>query len=163
VLVVLGAVWLACSTAATPAGAVPGAPACPAPYRAPLRAPVIDGFRLPDGPFRAGNRGLEYATAEGQVVVAIGPGSVSFAGTIAGERYVSVRHVDGLVSSYSYLRTLAVRRGDRVAGGTRLGTTTTRFQLGVRRDGVYLDPAPLLGSAAVRPRLVADDHPPPRC
>lgn len=131
-----------------------------APFLTPVDAEISEGFNLPEGPYGAGNRGLEYRTVTGQPVRAIGAGTVSFAGTIAGERYVSVAHRDGLVSSYSYLATVEVVAGDRVVAGQRLGTTTTRFQLGLRRDGAYVDPAPLL-DVRRRARLVGDDVRPP--
>ncbi len=139
-------------------------PLCtPGPYLSPVQAPVALGFHLPDGPYGAGNRGLEYVTELGQSVRAIGAGEVTFAGSVAGERHVSIAHGKGLVSSYSYLDSIAVRRGQPIAAGSLVGTTSARFQLGVRRDGVYIDPAPLLGGR-LRPRLVGLDFPPPlRC
>lgn len=131
-----------------------------APYRPPVEAPVVAGFSMPYGPYGPGNRGLEYRTAVDQPVRAVGPGTVLFAGPVAGELAVSVAHVDGLVSSYSYLRTVAVRRGATVVAGQVLGATTDRFQLGFRRNGLYLDPAPYLG-VALRPRLVGAGVTPP--
>ena len=131
-----------------------------APYRAPVAAPVVAGFSLPFGPYGPGNRGLEYRTAIGQPVRVVGAGRVLFAGLVAGQMAVSVAHADGLVSSYSYLSGVVVDRGDTVAAGQLLGTATYRFQLGFRRNGLYLDPAPYLG-ASLRPRLVGADVAPP--
>jgi len=124
-----------------------------APYRPPVVAVVVDGFRLPNGPYGAGNRGIEYRTRPGQAVSVIGAGVVVFAGPVAGARFVTVLHPDGLLSSYSYLERLEVGVGEVLAAGRRIGTATDRLQLGIRRDGVYIDPAPLLG-AALRVRLV---------
>ncbi len=129
--------------AATPAGAAP-------PYRPPVDAPVVDGFRLPDGPFGPGNRGLEYATAPGTSVRAIGAGLVVFAGQVAGPLHVTVLHPDGLRSSYSYLAEILVEPGERVAGGQVLGRTGERFHLGVRSAGTYLDPAALFAVDGLR-------------
>lgn len=130
-------------------------------WRPPVAAPVAVGFSLPAGQYGAGNRGLEYTTVAGRPVHAVGPGVVSFAGTVANERYVSVRHDAHTVSSYSYLDTIAVGVGDEVDTGSVLGTSGTRLQLGVRIDGIYVDPAPLLRPARLRPRLVPSSAVPP--
>ena len=151
------------------AGGQPSVPRCTVPAGGPGRLlPPVDavvsaGFSLPSGPYGPGNRGLEYETVEGQPVRAAAAGTVSFAGVIAGERYVSVRHGAELVTSYSYLGTIEVAIGDAVTRGQHLGTASRRFQLGVRRSGTYVDPAPLLGSGRLRPRLVAVGKVPPTC
>jgi murein DD-endopeptidase MepM/ murein hydrolase activator NlpD len=136
--------------------AVPATPAnrppSPVRYRPPTGAPVADPFRAPDGPYGAGNRGLEYAVPDGSPARAIGPGVVTFAGTVAGARWVTVLHPDGLRSSVGPLATVAVAAGDRVAAGQPLGTTGVRLHLGVRRGATYLDPAALFRRR--RPRLV---------
>lgn len=136
---------------------------CPGSLRGPVDAPVVDVFRLPGGPYQAGNRGLEYDTVPGQRVSAIGPGEVTFAGVVAGQRYVSIRHADGLVASFSFLQSISVTEGDIVGAGERIGAAGELFHLGIRRGGVYIDPGPLLG-APRRPRLVPDrrwGEPPP--
>ena len=104
--------------------------ASPGTYHPPVDAPVRDPFRPPAGPYGPGNRGIEYATTPGTRVVAIGPGVVVFAGPVAGERYVTVRHPDGLRSSYSYLATIAVREGDVVSEHTVVGLAGPRLHLG---------------------------------
>jgi murein DD-endopeptidase MepM/ murein hydrolase activator NlpD len=129
--------------ATAPAGAA-------TPYRPPVDAPIVDAFRLPDGPFGAGNRGLEYATTPGTPVWAIGAGVVVFAGQVAGPLHVTVLHPDGLRSSYSYLAEILVKAGQHVAGGQVVGRTGERFHLGVRSGGTYLDPATLFTVAGVR-------------
>jgi murein DD-endopeptidase MepM/ murein hydrolase activator NlpD len=123
----------------------PPAHAAPAPpeYHPPVVRPVIDPFRLPVRTYGAGNRGLEYDTRPGDAVRAIGPGVVVFSGVIAGHRYVTVRHDDGLRSSYSYLGAIVVALGQRVATGTVVGTAGERMHLGVRRGDRYIDPARL--------------------
>jgi murein DD-endopeptidase MepM/ murein hydrolase activator NlpD len=128
-------------------------------YRPPVQAPVVDGFRLPDGPYGAGNRGLEYATSPGTPVRAIGDGLVVFTGPVPGTRAVTVLHPDGLRSSYTHLATITVEAGEHVARGTVLGTSTERLHLGVRTGGTYLDPAGLFASTGVH--LVPVDDPPP--
>ncbi|HEX2576432.1 MAG TPA: M23 family metallopeptidase [Aquihabitans sp.] len=117
----------------------------PRTYRPPVAAPVVDPFRPPPEPWLAGNRGLEYGTAPGTPVGAIGPGTVSFAGPVAGSLHVTVTHPDGLRSSYSFLAAVRVRAGDVVAPGDVVGIAAERLHLGVRRGDRYLDPATLWG------------------
>ena len=134
------------------------------PYRPPVSRRVLAPFDLPNGPYGRGNRGLDYAVVADDPIVSIGDGSVVFAGSVAGERFVTVLHPDGLRSSYSYLSRIDVARGHSVVSGQQIGLSSQRFQLGVRRGDTYIDPAPLLSvRPAPRPRharLVAG--PPPR-
>jgi len=127
-------------------------------YRPPTDAPVRDPFRPPPQPWLPGNRGIEYDTAPGSVVTAIGQGRISFAGLVAGRLIATVEHPDGLRSSYTGLAGLAVHRGDRVMGGQVVGLVAGPFHLGVRRGDHYLDPASLWGRpiGAGRVLLVPD-------
>lgn len=156
-LVVISLVVTALVLAPGSAAAAGAALSCPTRrYTAPVPDLVDVRFDLPQGRYGPGNRGLEYATPPDRAVGAIGAGEVSFAGTVAGERHVSVRHPDGLISSYSYLASISVSQGQTVTSGQEVGRSGGRFQLGVRRDGEYLDPAPLL-ARTLRPRLVGAD------
>ncbi|MCU1356702.1 MAG: peptidase family protein [Acidimicrobiales bacterium] len=154
-------------------GGGPGAPAAgsagfagfagfagPGTYRPPVSAPVADPFRPPPEPWLAGNRGIEYRTVPGTLVRAIGPGVVTFAGLVAGEVDLTIRHPDGLRSSYVDLASVRVRRGDRIDAGQVVGAATDRLHLGVRRGDTYLDPASLWGTRlAGRVVLVPDGRP----
>ena len=128
---------------------VPAEPAHATTYRPPVDAPVVDGFRLPDGPYGAGNRGLQYATSPGDPVHAIGDGLVVFAGPVGGTRAVTVLHPDGLRSSYSFLAEVRVDVGQQVGRGTSVGLAGETFHLGVRAGGTYLDPAALFVTTGV--------------
>src|SRR4051794_20364158 len=130
------------SVVATPASADP-LPRTP--YRPPVHRPVVDPFRAPVNRYAAGNRGLDYDTVPGDPVVAIGAGTVTFAGSIGHQRYVTVRHPDGLDSTYSYLARVTVHRGEVVTRGEQVGLAGESFHLGVRRGDEYLDPARLFG------------------
>jgi hypothetical protein len=126
------------------------APVPPVRYEPPI-APgdgrIVDRFRAPPGPYAAGNRGLDYATTPLAPVRAAADGEVIFAGPVAGTLQVTVRHADGLRSSYSYLAALAVRAGQRVRQGEQLGVAADVFHFGVRDpDGTYLDPEALFGA-----------------
>ena len=43
----------------------------------PVDAPVLDPFRLPAGPYGPGNRGIEYDTEPGEIVLAAAGGGGS--------------------------------------------------------------------------------------
>ena len=122
-------------------------------YRPPVNAPVIDAFRPPAHVGAPGNRGLEYATVPGTAVRAAAPGVVSFAGRVGRHAHVTVVHPDGVRTSYSFLRTVAVRAAQRVAAGDVLGTAGASLHFGARIGEAYVDPAVLLG-ATRRARLV---------
>jgi murein DD-endopeptidase MepM/ murein hydrolase activator NlpD len=107
-------------------------------------ATITDHFRPPPGPYAAGNRGLDYATAPGTIVVASAAGRVVFAGRVAGGQYVTVAHPDGRRTTYSFLAEILVAVGAVVDQGQAIGVTGTVFHFGVRdRDGSYLDPEAL--------------------
>jgi hypothetical protein len=141
-----------------------GLVAAPGCYAAPLDAPVVDPFRAPACAYCPGNRGIEYAPPPGTPVRAIASGRVTFAGTVAGTRYVVVLDDDGVRVTYGRLATSSPAAGDRVAEAQVVGTTTDRFLLAFR-DGLgerYLDPTPHLGVVRRVPRLVPVDGSPPR-
>ena len=126
-------------------------------YRPPVVGPVVDGWRPPPGPYGAGNRGLDFATTAGDPIGATANGVVSFAGSVAGNRWVVIRHADGRRSSLGPLGSITVSTGALVVAGQTIGTAaTTAVHWGVREADVYVDPGTLLpvpGSAKGRLRL----------
>lgn len=128
----------------------------------PVDAPVTDPFRAPACTWCPGNRGIEYGPEPGRSVTAVAGGVVSFAGTVVATRYVVVLHDDGLRATYGRLAAVAVRAGDQVHPGTRLGTTSTELYFGLRRGDEAVDPTPFLGTLRRRPRLVPVDGTPRR-
>lgn len=131
-------------------------------YHPPVEAPVTDRFRPPATAYGRGNRGLEYATRPGEVVRAAAPGVVAFAGLVGAALHVSVVHADGLRTTYSFLASVRVRRGDRVGAGDPIGTAGDRVHLGAKVGDAYLDPALLFGNDPPNPprraRLVRDEE-----
>jgi len=126
-------------------------------YQPPVDAPIVDPFRAPPTPWAAGNRGIEYATRPGTRVGSAADGTVDFAGMVGGSLHVVVRHADGVRTSYSFLRSVLVHRGDEVVRGRAVGTTGDRFHFGARIGDVYIDPALLFGGAGPpRVHLVPD-------
>jgi hypothetical protein len=87
-------------------------------------APVSSGF----GPRAGGvHNGIDFAAAAGTPVRAAGPGRVSMAGWSSGGggNEVHVDHPNGLQTWYSHLSSFAVKLGDMVNAGTRLGGVGT--------------------------------------
>ena len=126
-------------------------------YRPPVDAPIVDPFRAPSERWRAGNRGLEYATTSGDAVAAAADGVVTFAGQVGGQLHVVVLHADGVRTTSAFLGSADVRRGDVVAQGQRLGTAGETFHFGARIGDSYVDPALLFGDGLPEVHLVPDD------
>jgi Peptidase family M23/Putative serine esterase (DUF676) len=160
-----GALVLAITTAALSSAAAAGAhasweePASPT-YRPPVSATISDPFRPPAGPYGAGNRGLEYDTAPGEPVRASAEGTVVFAGPVAGTLHVTVRHGDGVRTSYSFLAAIDVVLGQRVRAGGRVGIAGERLHFGARSGDAYFDPASLFVGGEVEVELLPFEIPP---
>lgn len=94
----------------------------------PLRGEVITPYRNGDDPYASGqHRGIDIAGDVGAPVVAAVGGEVRFAGTAGSSGLaVSVRTGDGRFdTSYLHLASAAVREGDRVEAGDRVGIVGT--------------------------------------
>jgi murein DD-endopeptidase MepM/ murein hydrolase activator NlpD len=126
-LIVVAAVWWSAVT--PPCGTPPGE--------------VVREF-APVGAY-AGHWGVDFATGQGSEVVAAADGVVTFAGSVAGVRTVTVLHEGSLRASYSYLDEIAVAVGDSVRAGDVLGRSGVDHGVGAvhvsaRVGGVYVDP-----------------------
>ena len=132
---------------------------------APVHGPISDPFRPPACAFCPGNRGIEYATTAGAGVVAAAAGVVTFAGFVAGTRYVVVDHGGGYRTTYGRLESISVASGARVVAGQTVGVASSATFFGLRLGDAYLDPAPFLAQVVPQPRLVPldghDRRPPP--
>lgn len=135
---------------------VGAAAASPVTYEPPVDAPVTDPFRPPPEPWLAGNRGVDYGAEPGGVVAASADGEVVFAGQVGGQQHVVVLHADGVRTSYSFLRSASVRRGDRVRQGQQVGTSNGSLHFGARIGDAYVDPTLLFGDGLPRVYLVPD-------
>lgn len=96
----------------------------------------------------AGHWGVDIAAPLGSDVAAIGAGVVRYGGRVVSNTTVSVDHGGGVVSAYSYLGEVAVRKGQRVYRGMVVGVSGVHdareaFHLSVRVSGKYVDPAAL--------------------
>jgi hypothetical protein len=140
---------------AAPAHAEP-VPASRVDYEPPVDAPIVDPFRPPADPYSAGNRGVDYSTQPGTSVRSAAPGEVVFAGPVGGSLHVVVLHADGIRTSYSFLRSTSVHRGDVVEQGQEVGTAAERLHFGARAGDAYIDPTLLFSDGAPNVYLVPD-------
>jgi len=124
------------------------------------RPAVIRAFDAPQPNWQRGHRGVDLAGSAGQTVYAAAPGTVVFAGELAGRPVVSVAHPGGLRTSYEPVRA-AVRPGAVVTAGTPLGTLVAGHpgcasclhwgaMWGASSNADYVDPLGLLAETPVR-------------
>lgn len=92
---------------------------------------VVEDFDPPEVRWGAGHRGVDLAWPAGSSVLAPAPGTVAFAGQVAGRPVISIDHDDGIRTTYEPVEP-AVRAGDHVERGQVLGTLIA----GHRTDGV---------------------------
>jgi murein DD-endopeptidase MepM/ murein hydrolase activator NlpD len=126
-----------------------------------LQAPVPGRVVAPFAPVGRyeGHWGLDLEAGYGSPVRAGGGGVVTFAGSVAGMRSVTIDHGGGLRSSVSYLSEILVETGMRVAPGALIAKSgmahgEAALHFSVRIDGEYVDPlAHLLCGAGEPGRL----------
>lgn len=96
--------------------------------------------------------GLDFAGPIGDPVRAAEAGEVIEA-IYKGQygNHVVIRHAGGVLTTYSHLARFAVKEGDCIAQGHVIGqmgntglSTEPHLHFEVLKDGVYVDPAPLL-------------------
>jgi murein DD-endopeptidase MepM/ murein hydrolase activator NlpD len=175
-LLSVGAFVPAAAPVAAPAAVVarPGPPPTTAPD--PPRVPglwmpavgaVVRGFDAGAGPYGAGHRGIDIAAPMGELVRTPAAGRVVFAGPVAGTTWVSIRVAPGVLATLGPVPDPAVRAGP-VRARSRIGRVGpghgATLHLGLRVDGVYVDPLPYLldrPRARLAPLLAPGGLPPP--
>ena len=134
---------------------------------------VVHGFDPPDQPWLAGHRGVDLAATAGAEVRSAGPGTVAYAGPLAGRGVVVIDH-GGLRTTYEPV-TPSVTVGDEVGAGEPIGTLESAgshcapaacLHWGAREGERYIDPLALVGAGPVRllplgSRTLTGDPPPP--
>jgi murein DD-endopeptidase MepM/ murein hydrolase activator NlpD len=126
-------------------------------YSWPLRGPIIRGFEPPPSDYEAGHRGIDIAAPFGTDVKSSREGIVAFAGWIGGSLFISIDHVDGVRTTYSWLSEVRVRRGQSVAreeliarsGHGHADIPQPHLHFGARVGSTYIDPMLLLEGADV--------------
>jgi murein DD-endopeptidase MepM/ murein hydrolase activator NlpD len=118
---------------------------------------VVHGFDPPTSPYGAGHRGVDLAGTVGQPVLAALPGTITFAGSLAGRGVVVVDHGATRTTYEPVAATVAVGAG--VAAGSELGTLELAgshcfpracLHWGWIQGKTYLDPLRLVGAGPVR-------------
>jgi murein DD-endopeptidase MepM/ murein hydrolase activator NlpD len=146
------------SHASPPSGlAAPAAGPAYGTYVWPVNGPVLRSFEPPAGPYAPGHRGIDIGAPLGTPIVAAGDGVVAFAGWVAGSLFVSIDHPDGVRTTYSWLSSIAVSKGQTVAGGAVIAATghghpevpVPHLHFGARVGSVYIDPMLLLEGGSV--------------
>jgi murein DD-endopeptidase MepM/ murein hydrolase activator NlpD len=121
-------------------------------HAVPLFGEVVRVYDAPDDPYAPGHRGIDVAAPASSPVRASAPGTVSFAGNVAGNVSVTIDHDASLQTTYSYLAEIAVKKGQKVSRGTVVGTVgaghagsglPSHVHLSARRDEAYFDPLEL--------------------
>jgi hypothetical protein len=123
---------------------------CPLELAWPVDGPVGDPFGPRGNRFHAG---IDLLAATGAPVSAAAGGRVTWAGRLGGGwgNLVVVAHADGVRTMYAHLSTIAVRVGQRVGTGDRLGAVGAtgdasgpHLHFEVRLRGAAVDPRPAL-------------------
>jgi hypothetical protein len=136
---------------------VTGRPARAAPddggggWQRPVDGAVVHPFDAPSSPYGAGHRGVDFAAVPGTPVRAANDGVVSFAGSVAGSLHVTIAHAGDLRTSSSFLSSVAVRAGQRVARGDIIGATGG---VGTGHDGSVLHFGLRIGDRYVDPMVL---------
>ncbi len=122
---------------------------------------VLRGWEPPPSPYAAGHRGVDVAASVGAPVRAAAPGTVTFAGTVAGQ---GVLTIELSRSGRPPLRTTyepvspSARKGDRVLAGQQVAVLQRGpfhcrapcLHWGLLRGETYLDPLSLLPPSLLR-------------
>jgi murein DD-endopeptidase MepM/ murein hydrolase activator NlpD len=150
-LTLLAALLAPCPAGAAPPDPVGVWPLVPEPE-------VVRGFDPPDDPWGAGHRGVDLLGSPGQPVRSALPGTVTWAGVLAGRGVVVVDHGPTRTTYEPVDATVSV--GDRVAAGDRIGRLgpvgshclpRSCLHWGwIQGADTYLDPLRLVGLGPVR-------------
>lgn len=135
----------------------------------PVDGPVVSRY-APVGQY-GGHWGVDFGSEPGSMVRAPASGTVTFAGSVAGMKSVTIEPVPNFKVSLSYLGGILVRKGQRVEAGSIVALSgwaheTEAVHLSTRIDGRYVDPQSQMGcrdtdiSRALR--LVTPPQPYPR-
>jgi murein DD-endopeptidase MepM/ murein hydrolase activator NlpD len=152
-------VALALTLVPASASATDAAPAAPH-WRWPTSPPaaVLHPFLAPPGPYAAGHRGVDFAAAPGDVVLAPADAVVQFAGVVVDRPVVTLRVDEHVLVSFEPV-TETADTGTMLTAGHALGTVARGghcdgvcLHVGVRVDGEYV--SPMLYFAGIPPAVL---------
>ncbi|NND13621.1 MAG: M23 family metallopeptidase [Acidimicrobiia bacterium] len=129
-----------------------------------LALPPVDGLVVADfepGAGFSGHWGVDIETAPGSEVRSPASGIVTFAGRVAGMQSVTILVGERVRVSLSYLSSIEVSTGERVAAGeviarSGLAHGEAAVHLSVRMGSSYVDPVPYLQCRSGTIRLLLD-------
>lgn len=149
------------ATASHPGRSLQDEPGPEAPWRWPVDGAreVSTAYRAPAHAYGPGHRGMDVGAPLASAVTSPADGVVAFQGMVVDRPVLTIRHADGLVSTFEPLES-SLRPGDTVRQGQEIGrvaagghTAPGALHVGVRRDGVYINPM-LLFDEVPRARLL---------
>lgn len=112
---------------------------------------VLEPFRAPAHDYGPGHRGIDLGAPVGSSVRAPADGVVAFRGTVVDRPLLTIDHGGGIVSTFEPLDSELVP-GSAVQAGDEIGVVATgghaaagQLHLGVRLDGVYINPMLMFG------------------
>jgi murein DD-endopeptidase MepM/ murein hydrolase activator NlpD len=125
-------------------------------FRPPVDAAITGVFgtsRVFNGKVQSTHQGLDFGATQGTPVSAVNAGTVLLARPLYFEgNFVVLDHGQGLLTLYLHLSEFKVKEGEHVTTGQELGlsgstgrATGPHLHLAVRWQGIYLNPATLLG------------------
>jgi len=125
-------------------------------FAPPVEAPISDVFgtaRVFNGQVQSIHQGLDYGVPAGTSVAALNQGTVILARLLFFEgNCVVLDHGQGLLTIYMHLSKIEVKEGDHVARQQEIAlsggsgrATGPHLHIAVRWQGIYVDPATLLG------------------
>ncbi|PJM76279.1 M23 family metallopeptidase [Bifidobacterium simiarum] len=146
-------VWTTIESPAVSA-ATGGGESCPTAFRWPVRTsghadpPLGKSFDNPAKPWLPGHRGIDILAPSGTTLIAPDTATIAFAGQVGGKSVVSLRHGNGLTTTYEPAEAgapvgTAVNRGMPFAqtAGRSDHCAGTCVHWGVKRaNGTYVDP-----------------------
>ncbi|MGM7696671.1 M23 family metallopeptidase [Microbacterium sp. A84] len=112
---------------------------------------VVTPFRAPAHDYGPGHRGIDLSAPTGTVVYAPAAGTVAFRGTVVDRPLLTIDHGNGLVTTFEPMDSTLVP-GAVISTGDEIGTVASgghspadQLHLGVRLDGVYINPMLMFG------------------
>ncbi len=106
---------------------------------------IIRPFIAPATKYTSGHRGIDVAATIGSIVVSPAAGVIHFSGIVVDRPVVSIRHPDGVISSFEPVRS-ALEEGTIVARGSPIGVLEQGHcaegcvHVGARVFGEYVSP-----------------------
>lgn len=115
---------------------------------------VIEPFRAPSHEYGPGHRGIDLAAGAGAVVHAPADGVVAFRGVVVDRPLITIDHGGGIVTTFEPVDSM-LDPGVVVSAGDEIGTIASgghspdgQLHLGVRHNGVYINPMLMFGDVA---------------